>query len=876
MSKNNKNTSIREIASEAAINVKDVIAKGKDVLNKDLKQSSKVTPEEAGKIFDAIKKNTKTAEANTSMKTQKGNVKIRNNKNYQSPSVSKTNEEKTQDEKTSEEKTRSEEKTQDEKTSSRENSRNNRKDRKEPRKPHIKIVKRKGIKIVKKKRPKKDESKRTTIYGKISQEAQRELTSKKGSKKGQQVARKKNQGEELDIFHKKLDDNKFNAKENHELEEIVLLDYRDQSLLIDEDEAREEAAALARKNAALKKANKTGQGRNSKAKKTKQALSKNVKKRKKKIRENNDEVITQVEIPENIRVYEFADKIKRPLAEVIKILFGLGMMVTKNDFLDREVIEVLAEEFEIEVTTIDVTEEFDYVKDYEKTSDENEEIIERAPIITIMGHVDHGKTSLLDKIRLSKIAEREAGGITQHIGAYTISHNEKQITFIDTPGHSAFSEMRKRGANITDIVIIVVAADDGVKPQTKEAIKYALEAKAPIIVAINKIDKEGSNIDMVKSQMAENNLTPTDWGGDTDFVLVSAKTGEGIDELLENIQIQAELLELRANPEKRARAVVIESALEKGRGAVATVIVKNGTLKVGDSIVVNQHYGKVKTLLNDQKKTIKQILPGETGVVVGLSGIPASGTDLVVTENEKKARELAEKWAEYERNKVLSKTTKASFDELGTMIAEGKLNTLKIILKSDTHGTLEAIKTSLEALRNDEVKVSIIQDGVGGITESDIDLATDSDNIIIVGFNVRPTGSVKTLADRRGIKLKTYSVIYDILDDVTNILTGMMKPIEEEINTGQVEIKQLFKVKDGIVAGCFVIDGIVEKGIFARLIRNGVVIGDTTIINIKRFKEDVTEVKKGYECGILLKDRDNIKEGDIIETYKKVEKQAQL
>jgi translation initiation factor IF-2 len=858
--RNNKNTSIREIASEAAINVKDVIAKGKEVLNRDLKHNSKVTPEEAGKIFDAIKKSPKTTETNTSMKTQKGNVKVRNNKHHQTQNKSET----------------SENTNQDKRTSSEENLKNNRNDRKEPRKSQMKIIKRKGIKIVKKKRPKKDDEKRTTIYGKISQEAQRELTSKKGSKKGQQVAKKKKQGEELDIFHKKLDDNKFHAKDMNEPEEIVLLDYRDQTLLIDEDEAREEAAALARKNAALKKANKTGQGRNSKAKKTKQALSKNVKKRKKKIRENNDEVITQVEIPENIRVYEFADKIKRPLSEVIKILFGLGMMVTKNDFLDKEVIEVLAEEFEIEVTTIDVTEEFDYVKDYEKSLNEDENIIERAPIITIMGHVDHGKTSLLDKIRLSKIAEREAGGITQHIGAYTISHNEKQITFIDTPGHSAFSEMRKRGANITDIVIIVVAADDGVKPQTKEAIKYALEAKVPIIVAINKIDKEGTNIDMVKSQMAENNLTPTDWGGDIDFVLVSAKTGEGIDELLENIQIQAELLELRANPEKRARAVVIESALEKGRGAVATVIVKNGTLKVGDSIVVNQHYGKVKTLLNDQKKTIKQILPGETGVVVGLSGIPASGTDLVVTENEKKARELAEKWAEYERNKVLSKTTKASFDELGTMIAEGKLNTLKIILKSDTHGTLEAIKTSLEALRNDEVKVSIIRDGVGGITESDIDLATDSDNIIIVGFNVRPTGSVKTLADRRGIKLKTYSVIYDILDDVTNILTGMMKPIEEEINTGQVEIKQLFKVKDGIVAGCFVIDGIVEKGIFARLIRNGVVIGDTTIINIKRFKEDVTEVKKGYECGILLKDRDNIKEGDIIETYKKVEKQAQL
>jgi translation initiation factor IF-2 len=350
----------------------------------------------------------------------------------------------------------------------------------------------------------------------------------------------------------------------------------------------------------------------------------------------------------------------------------------------------------------------------------------------------------------------------------------------------------------------------------------------------------------------------------------------GIDDLLETIQIQSEVLELQANPDRNAKAVVIESSLERGRGAVATVIVQNGTLQVGNSIVVGSHHGKVKMLLNDKKEAIKYILPGQTGVVVGLSGVPASGSDLVATDTEKEARELADKIKQYERNKLLSKTTKASFDELGSMIAEGKLNTLKIILKTDVHGTLEAIKTSLESLRNDEVKVSIISEGVGGITENDVVLASDSENIMIVGFNVRPTGAVKTLADKKGVKLKTYSVIYDILNDVTNLLTGMMKPIEEEVNTGQAEIKQLFSTRDGTIAGCMIIDGVVTKGIFARLIRNGVILADTTIHSLKRFKDEVNEVKKGYECGILLKDLNDVKEGDIIETYKKIEKQAKL
>jgi translation initiation factor IF-2 len=751
----------------------------------------------------------------------------------------------------------------------------------------------KGITIVKKRKPaissraasyfsnsytnKDGEIFDAVAYGKLSEEAKKELTLRKSTKKSSSSSsntRRKNAGEELDIFDRNFrDEGRFNRYEEEEVEEIVLLDYRDQSLFLDDEEKEEaEKLAAAKKSAKEKKTT----GRPSKKAKNRQELSKENRKKRRKIKKDDEEIVTEAEIPENIRVYEFAELIKKPLSEVIKVLFNLGMMVTKNDFLDGEVIEILAEEFNISVTTVDITDDFNYVRDYEEIVQEEEDMIERAPIITIMGHVDHGKTSLLDKIRSAKVANGEAGGITQHIGAYTIEHNDKPITFIDTPGHSAFSEMRKRGAKITDIVIIVVAADDGVKPQTREAIGHAKEAGVPIIVAVNKMDKEGANPDMVKAQVAETGLTPIEWGGNTEFIHVSAKSGEGIDNLLETIQVQSEVLELTANPNRHAKAVVVESSLEKGRGPVATVIVQNGTLRIGDSVVVGEHYGKVKLLLNDHKKNIKSIAPGQTGVVVGLSGVPASGEDLVAMDSEKEARDLANKRRLYERNLALSKTTKASFDELGSMIAEGRLKVLKIILKTDVHGTLEAIKTSLENLKNDEVKISIIAEGVGGITENDVIMAGDGDNVIIVGFNVRPTGAVKTLADKNGVKLKTYTVIYEILDDMTNILTGMMKPIEEERNTGQAEIKQLFRVKEGTVAGCMVIDGIVEKGIFARLIRNGVILGDTTVHSLKRFKDEVKEVKKGYECGILLKDLENIAEGDIIETYEKIEKQAKL
>ncbi len=857
---------INEIAKELSVNFKEVIQKANELGIKVQKYTDTVSESEAGRVFEAIRNsrssNTNRSDSkNTKKVSQKSNIKRR------PQNRSKAEERDEQNVSKERHKNSSEASSQDRPQQKRRSEKENRPLTKRP-------PKQKGLKIVKKKRPLKSATLDRGSYGKLSDEAKKEITAKKSSsKKSGSSAIKRQQGEALDIFNDRdfTNNNRYSTSLNDE-EEVILFDYRDQQLLDErEEEDRDfKKKSKEKKSTGAKKGPKRHGGNN------RQSLVRSVKKRKRKVRNDEEEIVTEAEIPENVRVYEFAEIIKKPLAEVIKVLFNMGMMVTKNDFLEGDVIEVLADEFEVEVTTIDITAEFDYVKQYEEVEEKDDDLVTRAPVITIMGHVDHGKTSLLDKIRNAKVADGEAGGITQHVGAYTIQHNDNPITFIDTPGHSAFTEMRKRGAKITDVVIIVVAADDGVKPQTREAIKHAQEAGVPILVAVNKMDKEGANPEMVKAQVAELGLNPVEWGGDTEFIPLSAKTGEGIDDLLENILIQAEVLELSANPDRNGKATVVESSLEKGRGSVATVIVSNGTVRVGDSIVVGSYYGKVKSILNDMKKPIKAIAPGETGVVVGLNGVPASGEDLVVTDSEKEARELAEKRGQYERNQALSKTTKASLDELGSMIAEGRMEVLKIILKTDVHGTLEAIKSLLQELRNDEVKVSIISEGVGGITENDVILAGDSENIMIVGFNVRPTGSIKNLAEKNNVKLKTYSVIYEIVDDVTNILSGMMKPIEEEEDTGQAEIRQLFKVKEGVVAGCLVVDGAVEKNIFVRLIRDGVVIANTTIHSLKRFKDEVNEVKKGYECGILLKDLNDIAEGDIIETYRKVTKQASL
>lgn len=596
----------------------------------------------------------------------------------------------------------------------------------------------------------------------------------------------------------------------------------------------------------------------------------------KKVEKKENAVITSIEIPKEIRVYEFADKIGKSTGEIISKLFMLGMMTTKNDFLDEDAIEILGSEFGIEINIINEADEFDYVKDYESEIDAKD-LVTRAPVITIMGHVDHGKTSLLDYIRKSRIASGEAGGITQHVGAYMVEKNGRKITFIDTPGHEAFTAMRARGASITDIVIIVVAADDGVKPQTKEAINHAKAANVPIIIAINKMDKEGANPDMVKTQLAELDILPIDWGGSYEFVGVSAKTGTGIEDLLEIVLLQAEILELKSNPKAYAKASIIESSIQKGRGAVATIIVQNGTLKVGDTIVAGESYGKVRAITDDQGKTLKEIKPGECGVIIGLSEVTDAGEILIAVKTDKEAREYANKRHEYNRQKELSKSTKVSIDELGAKIKEGNIKALPVILKADVQGTLEALKSSLEKLRNDEIKVNIIHSGVGGITQSDIELASASENSIVLGFNIRPTGEVKERAKDKGVEIKTYNVIYNLLDDVKALLGGMMSPIISEEQLGQAEIRQVINVpKIGQIAGCMVTEGVINRGAKIRLIRDGVVVFEGNVSSLKRFKDDAKEVVKGYECGVGIQGCDDMRVGDYIESYKEVEEQVSL
>ncbi|OCL88642.1 Translation initiation factor IF-2 [Aliarcobacter thereius] len=600
------------------------------------------------------------------------------------------------------------------------------------------------------------------------------------------------------------------------------------------------------------------------------------KRKKRVVRTQEKAEVTSVVIPEDIRVYEFAEACQKTPAEVIKVLFSLGMMVTKNDFLKQDELEILGEEFGIEVTVKDALEDVNYEESYDEEIDTSS-FVTRPPVVTIMGHVDHGKTSLLDKIRSSKIASGEAGGITQHIASYTITKNGQKITFVDTPGHEAFSSMRTRGANVTDIIIIVVAADDGVKTQTEEVISHAKASGCPIIVAMNKMDKETANPDMVKAQMAEKGMTPVDWGGDIEFIGVSARTGDGIDDLLENILLQAEILELKADPDAKAKATVIESSLEKGRGPVANIIVQNGILRIGDNIVCDTTFGRVKAITNDVGESVKELGLSETGTILGLHEVPSTGSSMVAMDSEKEVRDIATTRAEHSRLKELSKSTKVSLEEMSGLIAEGRIKQLPVIIKADVGGTLEAIKGSLEKIANDEVKVKVVHSAVGGITESDIVLASASEGCIILGFNVRPTGAVKAKAKTDGVEIKTYSIIYDLLDDVKDALSGMMTAVIREENTGQAEVRDTFVVpKIGTVAGCLVTDGKVIRGGHARIIRDGVVTYTGKISSLKRFKDDAKEVANGYECGIMFEKFNDIKVGDFIETFIQIEEKVSI
>lgn len=758
--------------------------------------------------------------------------------------------------------------------------------------PNKIVPKRKGLVIIKKKRPKEEElEEQQTITENQSKKQMKSLSEilggvddeeksynepknkenddikkqKAKKEKKKPLIKTQDHGKKLDVDREYSDE--FASSEDSLLgEEIVLLDMdlSDSYKIFDEPKPQ----------------NIVNQSRSSKPAafgNVPQGLKRG-KRKKRIVRTQEKAEITSVTIPEDIRVYEFAEACGKSPAEVITVLFSLGMMVTKNDFLKQDELEILGEEFGIEVTVKDALEDVNYVETYNDEEDiDTSSFVTRPPVVTIMGHVDHGKTSLLDKIRSSKVAAGEAGGITQHITSYTVTKNGQEITFVDTPGHAAFSAMRARGANVTDIIIIVVAADDGVKMQTEEVISHAKASGCPIIVAMNKMDKETANPDMVKAQMAEKGLTPIDWGGDIEFIGVSARTGDGIEDLLENILLQAEILELKADPTAKAKATVIEASLEKGRGPVANVIVQNGTLRIGDNIVCDTTFGRVKAITDDNGKPVKELGLSQTGTVLGLNEVPTTGSVLVAMDTEKEVREIATIRAEHARAKELSKSTKVSLEEMSGLIAEGKIKQLPVIIKADVGGSLEAIKGSLEKIANDEVKVKVVHAAVGGITESDLVLAGASGECIILGFNVRPTGSVKAKAKADGVTINTYSIIYDLIDDVKHALSGMMSAVIREENTGQAEVRDTFVVpKVGTVAGCLVTDGKVIRGGHARIIRDGVVTYTGKISSLKRFKDDVKEVANGYECGIMFDKFNDIKVGDFIETFIQIEEKVSV
>nr|WP_207717256.1 translation initiation factor IF-2 [Clostridium acetobutylicum] len=604
-------------------------------------------------------------------------------------------------------------------------------------------------------------------------------------------------------------------------------------------------------------------------------------KQKDKDKENTDEDEEEeqefddvIEIENTITVKDLADKLKKPITEVIKELMFMGVMAAINQEIDFETSSKVAAKFKVDV--IQKAEEADkkelkseFENEFEEDEDEGT-WIKRPPVVTVMGHVDHGKTSLLDAIRKSSVTETEAGGITQHIGAYTVKMNEGKVTFLDTPGHEAFTAMRARGAEITDVVILVVAADDGIMPQTKEAINHCKAANVPIVVAINKIDKPGANIDRVKQELTEHGLIPEDWGGDTICVPVSAKTKQGLDSLIEMTILTADVMDLKADPKRHARGTVIEGKLDKGRGPVASLIVQNGTLKVGNSIIVGSTYGRIRAMFDDKGKKIKSAGPSVPVEILGLSDVPEAGDKFNVVKDEKTARNMAKIRVEKLRSANLASKHKVSLEDLYSQIQEGKVKELGIIVKADVQGSVEAVKQSFEKLSTDAVKVRVIHGAVGAITETDVILASAS-NAIIIGFNVRPDNNASALAEKEKVDIKTYRVIYTAIDDIKSAMIGMLDPEYKEEVIGNAEVRHIYKISSiGTVAGCYVTSGKITRSSSIRVIRDGIVILEGELASLKRFKDDAKEVARGFECGLTIDKFNDIKEGDVIEAFQMV------
>jgi translation initiation factor IF-2 len=578
------------------------------------------------------------------------------------------------------------------------------------------------------------------------------------------------------------------------------------------------------------------------------------------------EATDEIRVNSGSTVKDVAEYLGVPVPELIKKLMSLGEMATLTQTLSDDAIQVLADEFDKKIEIVHAADDVEVEPEFE---DAEEDLIERPPVVTIMGHVDHGKTSLLDAIRETEVVAGEAGGITQHIGAYQVRHAGKEITFLDTPGHEAFTAMRARGASVTDLAVIVVAADDGVKPQTEEAIDHAKAAQVPIIVAVNKIDKEGAQPDRVRTEMTQHGLQPSDWGGDTEFVDVSAKTHDGLDTLLETIQVVTDLEELRANSSAEASGAVIESKLDPGRGPVVTVLIQRGTLKVGDALVAGAHFGRVRAMHDFNGVKMKRAMPGQPVEVLGFDGVPEAGEHVRVVENERRARTLAGERANRLKTEALARRSgrKVSLEDVFKLAQEGTVQDLALVVKADVAGSLEAIEDEIAKLPQDEVKVNIVHRGVGGINESDVMLAAASEGVILA-FNVRPVGDARTIADREGVEIRSYAVIYRAIEELRAAMQGMLAPEEVETTLGQAEVRQLFKAsKIGTIAGCQVTEGKVTRGAHVRVVRDGTVIYDSTIESLRRFNEDVREVAGGFECGIVLANFQDLKEGDVLETY---------
>lgn len=571
-----------------------------------------------------------------------------------------------------------------------------------------------------------------------------------------------------------------------------------------------------------------------------------------------------VEIGETITVKELSEKLGKPTADVIKTLIFTGVMAAINQEIDFATAEKVCEKYECLVAKKEEKEELEVVEE-EEVVEEN--LVKRPPIVTVMGHVDHGKTSLLDAIRKANVTSQEAGGITQHIGAYTVNLNGEKLSFLDTPGHEAFTAMRARGAQVTDVVILVVAADDGIMPQTKEAISHCKAAGVPMIVAINKIDRPGANIDRVKQELTEYELVAEDWGGDTICVPVSAKTGENLEQLLEMVLLTSEMAELKADPKRKAKGTVIEAKLDKGRGAVATLLIQNGTLHVGDSILVGSTYGRIRAMFDDKGKAIKSAGPSIPVEILGLSEVPSAGDRFTVVKDEKTARNMAETRKQKLKDESFHSANRVSLEDLYNQIQEGTVKELGIIVKADVQGSVQAIKQSLEKLSTDDVKVRVIHGGVGAITETDVTLATAS-NALLIGFNVRPDTNATVVADKEGVEIKTYRIIYDAIEDVKSAMIGMLDPEYKEVVNGKAEARMVYKISNiGTIAGCYVLDGKIIRNSEVRVIRDGIVIFESTLASLKRFKDDVKEVNSGYECGLSVEKFNDIKEGDIIESF---------